>query len=320
MMLSPYKIRWQNVSSLDFDLWTELCFDGDNGDVETHLSREAVISESYNGTLKRVHGYRWGDSLTFSVTFIKKNYEEFTEQENRRVLKWLTSSPNASFIDIYKDDSEVIAWSALGNWINVSQYKLANGRIAGYVAEFESVMPWALSPLRTVTKDVSNPLDNKIIINLETDDPQSAVYPRITIQQHSDTNIIDINHTMTDADNWVKGSVFRYGSTYYWVDAEGIKHTSATNSSGLETTSVSVQNICNVGTFNSLAKNNIKSETVVLDGANRVVSSSRPNGRIYGEDFSWQWIPLYEGRNELSFVGNCTVTIEYRTPIKCGEF
>ena len=75
-MLSPYKIRWHNMSSLDFDLWTEISFDGDNGDVETHLSREAVISESYNGSFKRAYGYRWDESLIFSVTFIKKDYYE----------------------------------------------------------------------------------------------------------------------------------------------------------------------------------------------------------------------------------------------------
>ena len=130
---------------------------------------------------------------------------------------------------------------------------------------------------------------------------------------------------MTDTDNWVEGSVFHYGGNYYWVDADGVKHTSATNTSGIETTSVSMRNTHTndngaVATFDTLVKNNIKGETVVLDGANRIVSSSRTSGRIFGDDFDWQWIPLYEGKNELSFVGNCTVTIEYRYPIKCGEF
>lgn len=314
------------MSSLEMDLWTELCFDEDNGDVETHLSREAVISESYNGSFKRAHGYKWGESLTFSVTFIKQNYEEFTEQENRKVLKWLTSLPNASFVDIYMDDSEVISWSALGNWINISQYKLANGRIAGYVAEFEAVTPWAFSALQTITKDVSDPTDdkNKIIIDIETDEPQSAIYPRITIRQDSNTNIIEVKQPMTDADNWVQGSVFHYNDTYYWIDSEGKKHESTENTSDIETTSVSIKNTYtddngNVKTFDALVKNNIKGETVVLDGANRVVSSSTEN-RIFGDNFSWDWIPLYEGKNELSFVGNCTVTVEYREVRKVGEF
>lgn len=326
-MLSPYKIRWHNMSSLDFDLWTEISFDGDNGDVETHLSREAVISESYNGSFKRAHGYRWEDSLTFSVTFIKKDYEDFTEQENRRVLKWLTGMPNASFIDIYKDDSEVIEWSALGNWINVSQYKLANGRIVGYIAEFESLMPWALSPLKTVKKYISSPTNATITISLDTDEPQAPVYPRITIKQNNNT-IVDVDHVLTDADEWLDGTVYFYSGSnqYYWVDNKGVKHTSDTNTSGFITTSVVIQNTYTdengiTHIVSSKVKNNIKNETIILDGANQVISSSRTNGRIFGDDFvNWTWLPLFEGVNTISVMGNCEITIEWREPIKCGEF
>jgi hypothetical protein len=135
---------------------------------------------------------------------------------------------------------------------------------------------------------------------------------------------------MTDADHWVEGSVFHYilKDRYYWVDDKGVKHDFGTNESGIETTSVSITNICTgdndddyeIRVFDSLVKNNIKGEIVTLDGANNIVSSSRANGRIFDKDFSWEWIPLYEGQNTLSFVGNCTVTIEYRYPIKCGEF
>ena len=334
-MLSPYKIKWMNSTSLDMDCWTELSFGGNDGETETYLSKEAMISESYNGGSNKIHGYKWSEPFTFSVTLIKQDYSDFTSEENRKMLKWLTSSSNASFVDIYMDDSEAIEWSALGNWVNVSQYKLGNGRIVGYIAEWESATPWALSPLYTITKDVSDPLDNKITINLETDDPQNAVYPRITIQQDSTTNIISINHAMGDTDNWVEGSVFKNinNNTFYWVDAKGEKHTSITDSSGFNTTSVSIKNTYtddneNVTVFDTLVKNNTKGEKVVLDGANRVVSNYVINdsgketlgNRIFGDDFSWNWTPLYEGKNELSFVCNCTVTVEYRYPIKCGEF
>lgn len=327
-MIAPYKITFGEFSSLDFDCWTGLSFDGDNGEVETHLSREAQISESYNGAHNRIHGYKWSDLFTFQVTFVKNDYSDFSSEENRKMLKWLTSTQNASFVDIYMDDSEVIEWSSLGNWVNVSQYKNGNGQIIGYVAEWEAAHPFAFSPLQTITKDVSSPIDNKITIDLETDDPQSAVYPRITIQQSDDT-IVAINHTMADDDEegWVEGTVYYYnaGNMYYWVDAKGIRNDLNSNTSGFETTSVSIKNIHtddngNEKKFTSVIKNNIKNETVVLDGANRVVSSSRAAGRIFGDDFDFNWVPLYEGKNELSFVGNCSVTIQFRYPIKCGEF
>ena len=315
------------MSSLELDLCVDLAFDGDQGTVETHLSREAVASETYNGALKRTHGYKWGETFTFSVTLIKQDYSDFTDQENRAILKWLTSSPNASFVDIYKDDSEVIAWSALGNWIDISSYKLGNGRVVGYVAEWESVTPWAFSPLKTVSKDVSNPADAVIVIDIETDEPQLPIYPRITIKQDSITSVVEIAHAMTDADVWTDGTVFydTVGKKYYWVDNKGVKHISDTNDSKFETTSTSIANLYVdnkkvIHTFNTVIKNNIKGEAIVLDGANRVVSSSRVNGRLFGDDFDWNWIPLREGTNTLSFVSNGTVKIEWREPIKCGEF
>jgi hypothetical protein len=64
--------------------------------------------------------------------------------------------------------------------------------------------------------------------------------------------------------------------------------------------------------------NNARDEVVVLDGANRVVSSSATN-RIFGDYFNWQWLPLYDGANTIEVIGNCTVTFEFREPRKIGE-
>lgn len=322
-MISIHRLIYNGYSSEDFDLCCKLAFDSDSGETSTFLSREAVASETYRGDIKRVSSYKYSESLAPTITFIDKNFGDFDLDRQRKILKWLASKDTTSFLTIYHDDSDVVSYEILGGFTEIQTYKMGNGRVVGFTAVFESVAPWAFSPIYTITKNVSSPIDNKITINLETDDPQNAVYPRITIQQDSTTNIITINHTMGDTDTWVEGSVFKYGSTYYWVDSKGVKHTSTTNNSGLQTTSVSIRNthtddFGNVSTFDSLVKNNIKGEAVVLDGANRVVSSS--STRIFGDDFSWNWTPLYEGKNELSFVGNCIVTIEYRIPIKCGEY
>lgn len=322
-MISIHRLIYNGYSSQDFDLICDLSFDSDDGEVSTYLSRDAVASETYRGDFKRVSSYRYTEVLAPKITFIDKDFGEFDSDRQRKILKWLTSKDTASFVTIYHDDSEVISYEILGAFIDIQMYKNGNGRVIGIIATFESIMPWAFSPLKTITKNVSHPTDNKIIINLETDDSQAAVYPRITIQQDSNTNIITINREMNDTDNWVEGSVFYNDVNYYWVDKEGVKHTSTTNTSGFDTTSVSIQNtytddLGNVSVFNTIVKNNIKGETVVLDGANRVVSSS--STRIFGDDFSWDWLPLYEGKNILSFEGNCTVTIEYREPRKVGEY
>lgn len=332
-MISIHRLIYNGYSSEDFDLCCQLAFDSDNGEGNSYLSREAIASETYRGDFKRVSSYKYSESLAPTITFIDKDFGNFDLERQRKILKWLTSKDAISFLTVYHDDSEVVSYEILGGFTEIQTYKLGNGRVVGFTAVFESIAPWAFSPLQTITKNVSSPTDNKITINLETDDPQSAVYPRITIQQDSTTNIITINHEMGDKDTWVEGSVFKYGNNFYWVDAKGVKHTSTSDTSGFDTTSVSIRNIHTddygeVTAFDTLVKNNIKGEKIILDGANRVVSNyiidesgkEIVGTRIFGDDFSWNWIPLYEGKNELSFVGNCIVTIQFRYPIKCGEF
>ena len=324
-MIAVNRIKYSNFSSIDLDLIVDVSFDSDNGEMSTYLNREAIASESYRGEFKRVYGYKYNEVFSPKFTFIKNNFEDFSITDVRRVLSWLTSKQTASFCSVYYDDSEVIAYEILGAFTEINTYKLANNRTVGITATFESITPYAFSPLKTVTKDISNPEDNTITIKLATDEPNSPVYPRITLKQDSSTNVITINHAMTDADNWIEGSVFYFDGHYYWVGADGVKYTRTTNDSNIETMSMSITNVyrsedgASYG-FDTVVKNNIKNETVVLDGANKIVSSSRNNGRIFGDDFDWQWIPLYEGVNELSFIGNGVVTIEWREPIKCGEF
>lgn len=322
-MLSPSRITWDTFSSLDFDVLTDLSFESDNGTVETHLSREAVVSETYNG-FKKVSGYKWSDNFTFQLTLIKNNFGDFSQEENRKILKWLTSRQTVGFLNVYKDDSEVVDFAALGNFVNVSSYKLGNGRIVGYVADFESILPYALSDIHTVSQNVSSPASSTFTINLETDDSM-PVYPRITIQQGNSV-VVNVNKAMGDLDIWVPGTVYYYATDakYYWVDADGVRHTSSTNTSDFETTSVAIRNIHtddygNKRVFESLVKNNIRNETVVLDGANKVVSSSRSIGRVFGNSFDFNWIPLYEGKNQITVVGNCTVAFDWRSPVKVGE-
>lgn len=216
-MLSPYKISWDGLSSLEFDVIVELAFESDSGAVETHLSKEAVVSETYNGVLKRVHGYKWSESFTFQLTLIKNDFGNFTAEENRRILKWLTGRPNAGFIDIYKDDSEVIEFSALGNFVNVSTYKLGNGRVVGYVADWESLMPYALSRLHTVSKKISSAEDNRITIEIDTDESQSAVYPRVTIT-HDGNNFVRIADDKEYDSNskMLPNTAYYNGTTFYW--------------------------------------------------------------------------------------------------------
>jgi hypothetical protein len=275
-MVSPHKIKFNQISSEELnviDLIMCVAFDSDNGETSTFLGREAVASESYDGRYKNVTRYKYNELFSPRFTFMKKNFGNFTMEEVRQVLKWLTSLDTASLLNVYYDDSEVVSWSAVGGWTEINTYKLANNRTVGITAVFEAVTPYALSDLYTATKTITA-TDNKLTINIDTDD-NKPVYPRVTIR----TNGNDIKFIN--------------------------KHTDFFNKSK---------------SYNSLEViNNASGETVMVDGANQIIKTSL-NKRIFGDDFNRVWLELYDGKNELTIEGDCTVTLEWREVRKVGEY
>ena len=329
-MVSPHKIKYLGIQSTELnilDLIMCVAFDGDNGETSTYLNREAVVSETYDGRYKRVHGYKYNESFSPKFTFMKKNFEDFTVEEVRQVLKWLTGTNTTALLDVYYDDSEVVAWSAIGGWTEVSTYKLANKRTVGIVATFEAITPYALSDLYTVTKTISSATDNKITIKIDTDD-NKPVYPRITIKHIGSVVNIPEGTVLTYLSDIVENTAYFNGATYYWKTKDSTDpiyfHSSAANPN-LSTTSVRFRGT-HTDFFNQsktlspvVLKNNNTTEKIILDGANRIASSDSVR-RILGDDFNWQWLELYDGKNEITIEGNCEVTLEWREVRKVGEY
>ncbi len=275
-MISPHRIRYNNIFSNELnmpDLIMCVALDSDNGEVGTYLNREAVASESHDGRYKRIHSFKYTETFAPKFTFIKKDFGNFEMNEIRTVLKWLTSKDTTAILETYYDDSNVVSWASIGGFVDLQTHKLANNRTIAITATWDSISPFALSDLYTVTKTITS-TNNKITINIDTDD-NKPVYPRVTIQANS-ANIKFIN-----------------------------KHTDFFNKSK---------------SYNSIAlTNNTSGEKIIVDGANKIISSSNTK-RILGDDFNWVWLELYDGKNEITVEGNCIVTLEYRTVIKCGEY
>ena len=215
--------------------------------------------------------------------------------------------------------------------------------------------------------------DNKITINIDTDDNQ-PVYPKITVRHKGAIVAIAPNTTLTESSDMVDNTVYFNGTNYYWrSDTTDIlvgtaspgyegwdivsRHTvysetdeikantvyyytsdqkyrwidpyvfkTSIKNPNLNTTSVKITNR-HYDFFNQpsppvtmIVKNNMMTEQIEVDGANKIISSTNTR-RIFGDDFvDWTWLPLYDGRNELTIEGNCDVKIEYREVRKIGEY
>lgn len=328
-MISLNRIRFGGIFSNELnmpDLIMDCAFDSDNSEASTFLTREAVTSESYDGRNRRIHSFKYTENFAPKFTFIKNTFDEFTQEEVRALLKYLTSKDTTGLLEAYDDDSNVVSWASIGNFSEIQLYKIANKRVVGVTAVWDSISPFALSDLYTVAK-TPTATDNKIIIEIDTDD-NKPVYPRITIQQKGAVVNIPTGTTLNALSDMVDNTVYFNGTTYYWKTAPGADEAyfnESTTNPDIETTSVRLSNthtdfLNQSNTINAVVvKNNTNTEKIVLDGANKIVSSDRVR-RIFGDDFNFQYLELYDGKNEITIEGNCEVTLEWREVRKIGEY
>lgn len=311
------KFCLNNFMSTDFPTFDLICdctFDSDNGEIDTHLSRDAVSSETFRGEYHITPTLKYSDVFNFQITLLRGDFTEFNDDEQRKILSWLTQKSVPSMIDFYDDIySNTISFSILGYVSEIKTYKVTNSRTVGYVVTFESVFPWALSPIQHLTKTVTSPLT--FDINCETDNYESLIYPKLTITQGSSI-VVQADHAMTDRAEHLDGTVYKYQNTYYWVDGDEVHQSQTSAPSGWNTTSVFIDNqTTNVQT--KIAQN-VPNEIITIDGANKVIYSSSLD-RIIGDGFNWKWLGLKYGKNTIKVVGNCEVVFEWRFPIKIGE-
>lgn len=371
-MVSPHRIKYAGISSDELnilDLIMCAALDSDNGETNSFLNRSAVQSESHDGRYKPTVRYKYDEVFAPKFTFLKKDFSDFSIEDVRLLLKYLTSKDTTALLEVFDDDSNVVSWAAIGGWTEINLQKLANNRTIGVTAVFSSVHPFALSDFYTVTKTISSATDNKITIEIDTDD-NKAVCPRITIQENGSVVNIPSGTVYNALSDMVENTVYFNGTTYYWKSAELTSGTtkpnynwevievdgdhadddvieknkiyhykkaekyywidpyyfhSSTTNPDLSTTSIRFRNT-HTDFFNQknvlspvVIKNNNATEEIVLDGTNKIASSNSVN-RILGDDFNWNWLELYDGKNEITVEGNCTVTLEWREVRKVGEY
>lgn len=151
-MVSPQKIRYNNIFSDDglnpLDIILDVAFDSDNGATSSYLNRSAVASESHDGRYKNTTRYKYDELFAPQFTIVKKDFSDFTQDEVRKVLKYLTSTDKPALLEVYYDGaSNTVDWACIGGFTSIETYKIANNRTVGLVAQFEAITPYAMSDL-----------------------------------------------------------------------------------------------------------------------------------------------------------------------------
>lgn len=280
-MVSPQKIKYNSVNQSIHDVLNpmevilDVAFDSDDGTVSSYLNRSAVAAESYDGRYKNTYRYKYDELFSPSFTIVKKDFSDFTRDEVRKVLKYLTSTDNPALLEVYYDGKSSAAdWACIGGWTSIEMYKISNSRTVGIVAKFEAITPYAFSEIMHKAPEKST--DKTLTIDIVTDD-NKPIYPCVKITQSAagDAKLTNQNYNAFNQ----------------------LLHTDEME-----------------------IKNNLANEIITIDGANKIIHSTKA-GRIFGTDFTnWSWLPLYDGKNVITITGNCTIEISYRAVIKCGEY
>ena len=183
-------------SKTDFNLIISHFDDNaDSGEVDSFLSTDGVYTDSYDGTRQNFYGAKYNSVAAPQITLIKQDGNDFSVDDNRQVLKWLTGSRQSTWMDFYIGDESKPRYRMLGRVSNVSQYKMG-ARVVGLIATFESVSPYAYSALQTVSKTIVG--STSITIPNDSDDMHSYVYMNVQYDNGSGTALKITNNTTGD--------------------------------------------------------------------------------------------------------------------------
>ncbi len=227
-MIDAHRIVWRGLDSLEFDATIHCSFNSDNGTVSAFLNRDNIYTEHYDGR-RTIHRSKYNEVFTPRFTIIKQNFSDFSEDENRRILSWLTSSDKPGWMEVYRDSSNVLTWQCFGNIINLEQYKLGNGRVVGYEFELESSHPYAWS--RKITypevydaiEEIGNNNDylevsgvNTFTITCDTDEYNKLIYPQVTIKFSNENIYMPTNRDpIANDDVMIPNVIYTWNGNYY---------------------------------------------------------------------------------------------------------
>ena len=321
------KFKYLNKDSKNDMGWIIVHFDADNGEVDSYLSQEQVYTNSYNGAKRILYGTKWDSVSLIKITVIKQDGSNFSLAECRSAYRWLTGNPSASWLDLYVDDE--VKYSYLCTVKNVKQQKL-DARTVGMSLEFESISPWAYSPVQTIncsfgqkmTTDVSGVLtsndqsvalyidDNGVVYNNNGSDFNFTNEGVITQESLYATNYFNGNSFVESSDSSIISINNQSDDLYTYVYMDMV----FTNNTGGDIL-IRNQTLCEDTIINGLSAN----EVITLNSG-QFITSDKPN-KIFGNTFNFVWPRLGPGVNEFVFSssGEGSIQFRYRYPMKVGD-
>lgn len=295
-------------------------FEPDSGFVDTFLGMDQITTNSYDGVKKHFYGNKYNSSAEISITLVKPDGSDFSMLENRQLLRWLTGSRRASWLDLYVGDS--LVYSFYGNVTACQQQKL-DARVIGIQITFTSIHPWAWS-----APQFFNCYVGEKIINIDSDGVMYKTYDEFEYFGMTDDGVIynsSNNENFTFSIDNINNEHIVYcdSSINLEIDNQSDDLYSLTNLDivyqNIDSTSLIIRNP-SLEIEETKITGISQGEVINLSAGQFIISKTFPD-KIFGDDFNFVWPKLRPGTNSICIDGDGKgyAQFTYRYPIKIGD-
>lgn len=194
MLSYAYYFKYKEKNNTDYDLITSVAFDAGFDQIGTATAVEAVTSDKYDGS-RIDYGSRYTEQAELQITMTKKDYTDFTREEKRSILRWLSANKQASWLQLYDEGGgEIIDF--FGRFTSVEE-KTADSRTIGMIAVFTSPFPYGFSSLREINQTFTGSETVRIMNDTDALDEYVCPYFTITPSKTIDLSIKNKNTNTT---------------------------------------------------------------------------------------------------------------------------
>ncbi len=327
--------NYQGINSRDKGL-VVAHFEADTGEVDTFLGMEPIYTESADGSFRLDYGAKFNNVAVFKITMIKQAGNDFSVEEVRDCLKWLTGARRNSLLDLtehFIESSNDVDTSLVCDG-ETTKFKLFQQCDRVYYVNIDDKQlesGWAIETDGNVSFlvfDKAPEVGAKITIAYNR--IKYSFIGRVTNawQQKMDARTVGIVLEFTSSSPWAfsRTHVIEQDIDGTTQNPEKIQinnesdeqhswlymKTVFTNEDGAY---LQIDNTTTGET--TLVQNLGYNEIVTIDGS-KLITSDKPK-RIFGNDFNFNFPRLRGGVNNLEIVGDGHIRIEYIMPLKAGD-
>ena len=336
------RFKYLGINSQDKNLIVSNLDGGDSGEADTFLGMEPIYTDNASGTQRLDYGAKFSDVAVIKITTIKQDGGDFSVEDTRDCLKWITGSRTTSPLDLvnytteeFEEDNNKRTLTDDGK-IECQIENQVEDVFHVYIDKDElSKDKWTFDKSRKVViVDAELSKGDSILINYSK--IMFTFIGRVTSAWHykMDARTIGITFEFTSISPWAYSPV---KTVTRKLTGETVSIPLANESDDIDTpiyvktTFTNTKEKGSLTLINTLTEEKttlsdlVVNETVVMD-TNQMITNPENSARVFGNNFNFVFPCLRRTNrieksedNVFSVSGTGDIKFEYVLPIKAGD-